>query len=51
MYANFGTEEDFGKLKKMDIDVEDKIVLIRYGVITRNKKVFRCRKYLKSVHV
>ena len=39
VYANFGTEADFRDLKKLNVDVKGKIVLIRYGSISRNKKV------------
>ena len=39
MYANFGTEEDFGKLKDLDVSVKDKIVIIRQGRIFRGNKV------------
>ena len=39
IYANFGTEEDFRTLKQLHVDVKEKIVLIRYGSISRTKKV------------
>ena len=39
VYANFGTEEDFGKLKDLDVSVKDKIVIIRQGRIFRGNKV------------
>ena len=39
MYANFGTEEDFGKLKDLGVSVKDKIVIIRQGRIFRGNKV------------
>ena len=38
MYANFGTEEDFGKLKDLGVSVKDKIVIIRQGRIFRGNK-------------
>jgi N-acetylated-alpha-linked acidic dipeptidase len=31
VYANFGTREDFQRLEEMGIDVQDKIVIARYG--------------------
>lgn len=31
VYANYGTKEDFERLKKMGIDIKDKIVIARYG--------------------
>ena len=39
VYANFGSDEDFRQLKKMGIFCKDKILLIRYGRLARNKKV------------
>ena len=39
MYANFGTEEDFGKLKDLGVSVKNKIVIIRQGRIFRGNKV------------
>ena len=39
MYANFGTKEDFGKLKDLGVSVKDKIVIIRQGRIFRGNKV------------
>ena len=39
VYANFGTEEDFGKLKDLGVSVKDKIVIIRQGRIFRGNKV------------
>ena len=40
VYANFGTEENFSKLKAMDVSVKDKIVLVRGGEIFRGNKVW-----------
>lgn len=31
VYANYGRKEDFEQLKEMDVDVEGKIVIARYG--------------------
>ena len=31
VYANFGTREDFQRLEEMGVDVQDKIVIARYG--------------------
>ena len=39
VYANFGSDGDFRQLKKMGIFCKDKILLIRYGGLARNKKV------------
>ena len=39
VYANFGAEEDFGKLKDLGVSVKDKIVIIRQGRIFRGNKV------------
>lgn len=39
VYANFGTEADFRALVKLGIDVKDTILLIRYGTVSRNKKI------------
>ena len=39
VYANFGTEEDFGKLKDLGVSVKDKIVITRQGRIFRGNKV------------
>jgi len=45
VYANFGEEEDFRELKRMGVDVQGKIVLIRYGSISRNKKIKYAERY------
>ncbi|XP_047143288.1 N-acetylated-alpha-linked acidic dipeptidase 2 isoform X1 [Hydra vulgaris] len=47
VYANFGTEHDFNKLEEMGIDLSNKIVLVRYGTISRNKKI----KYAEKKNV
>ena len=39
VYANFGTEKDFRKLKEMGVSVKDKIVIIRQGRVFRGNKV------------
>lgn len=39
MYANFGTVEDFRKLKAMGVSLKDKIVLVRQGRVFRGNKV------------
>lgn len=39
VYANFGTEEDFKKLKAMGVSVKNKIVLARQGRVFRGNKV------------
>jgi len=39
VYANFGTEKDFKKLKDMGVSVKDKIVIVRQGRVFRGNKV------------
>ena len=39
MYANYGKQEDFRKLKDMGVSIKDKIVLFRSGSIFRGNKV------------
>ena len=39
VYANFGTEKDFDYLQKNGIDLKNSIALVRYGQISRAKKV------------
>uniref|UniRef100_A0A7E4VXM3 N-acetylated-alpha-linked acidic dipeptidase 2 n=1 Tax=Panagrellus redivivus TaxID=6233 RepID=A0A7E4VXM3_PANRE len=45
VYANYGREEDFEKLKEIGISVKDKIVVIRYGRCYRGNKVKLAQKY------
>jgi N-acetylated-alpha-linked acidic dipeptidase len=40
VYANYGTPDDFDKLKQMDVDVRGKIVIVRYGQNFRGVKAF-----------
>jgi len=40
VYANFGSPEDFDKLKQMNVDVRGKIVIARYGQNFRGVKAF-----------
>lgn len=40
VYANYGSPEDFDKLKEMNIDVRGKIVIVRYGQNFRGVKAF-----------
>ncbi|MFZ0481664.1 MAG: M28 family metallopeptidase [Terriglobales bacterium] len=40
VYANYGSPEDFDKLKQMNVDVRGKIVVVRYGQNFRGVKVF-----------
>ena len=40
VYANYGTPDDFDKLKQMNIDVRGKIVIVRYGQNFRGVKAF-----------
>ena len=39
VYANFGTEKDFKKLKDIGVSVKDKIVIVRQGRVFRGNKV------------
>lgn len=39
VYANFGTDKDFRKLKDMGVSVKNKIVIVRQGRIFRGNKV------------
>ena len=40
VYANYGTPDDFDKLKQMKVDVRGKIVIVRYGQNFRGVKAF-----------
>lgn len=40
VYANYGTVEDFNRLRELGVDVRDKIVLARYG---RNYRGFKAK--------
>ncbi len=40
VYANYGSPEDFEKLKQMKVDVRGKIVIVRYGQNFRGVKAF-----------
>ncbi len=44
VYANYGTPADFEQLAKMDISVEGRIVLARYGQVFRGLKVREAEK-------
>lgn len=44
VYANYGRPDDFAALKKLGVDVEGKIVLVRYGEIFRGLKVRNAQK-------
>lgn len=48
VYANFGTEEDFRKLKVMGVSVKNKIVLVRQGRVFRGNKVCTMPTYLNK---
>lgn len=39
VYANYGTKEDFAHLKELGVDIQGKIVVVRYGKIFRGLKV------------
>lgn len=40
VYANYGSPDDFDKLKEMNVDVRGKIVIVRYGENFRGVKAF-----------
>ena len=40
VYANYGSPEDFDKLKHLGVDVQGKIVIVRYGENFRGVKAF-----------
>src|ERR1022692_2781064 len=40
VYANYGSPEDFDRLKQMNVDVRGKIVIVRYGLNFRGVKAF-----------
>jgi N-acetylated-alpha-linked acidic dipeptidase len=40
VYANYGSPEDFDKLKQLGVDVRGKIVIVRYGQNFRGVKAF-----------
>src|SRR6266567_2885857 len=40
VYANYGSPEDFDKLKQMNVDVRGKIIIVRYGQNFRGVKAF-----------
>ncbi len=44
VYANYGRPEDFATLERLGIDVEGKIVLVRYGEVFRGLKVRNAQK-------
>eukprot|EP00850_Spirogloea_muscicola_P006775 SM000032S12159 [mRNA] locus=s32:926447:931761:- [translate_table: standard] len=45
VYANYGRTEDFETLIELDVDVDDAIVVTRYGKIFRGDKVANAAKY------
>jgi N-acetylated-alpha-linked acidic dipeptidase len=40
VYANYGSPDDFDKLKKLNVDVRGKVVIVRYGQNFRGVKAF-----------
>ena len=40
VYANYGSPEDFDRLKQLGVDVRGKIALVRYGQNFRGVKAF-----------
>jgi N-acetylated-alpha-linked acidic dipeptidase len=40
VYANYGSPDDFDKLKRLGVDVQGKIVIVRYGENFRGVKAF-----------
>ena len=45
VYANYGSPQDFDKLKQLKVDVQGKIVLVRYGDNFRGVKAFLAQQY------
>jgi len=45
VYANYGSPEDFDKLKQLKVDVKDKIVLVRYGENFRGVKALLAQQH------
>ena len=45
VYANYGSPDDFDKLKQMNVDVRGKIVIVRYGQNFRGVKAFVAQEH------
>ena len=45
VYANYGSPEDFERLKRLKIDVRRKIILVRYGENFRGVKAFVAQEH------
>jgi N-acetylated-alpha-linked acidic dipeptidase len=45
VYANYGAPQDFDKLKQLKVDVQGKIVLVRYGENFRGVKAFVAQEH------
>ncbi|HXZ43155.1 MAG TPA: M28 family metallopeptidase [Terriglobales bacterium] len=45
VYANYGSPQDFDKLKQLKIDVRGKIVIVRYGENFRGVKAFVAQEH------
>jgi len=45
VYANYGSPEDFERLKRLKIDVKDKVILVRYGENFRGVKAFVAQEH------
>ena len=45
VYANYGSPEDFDRLKQLNIDVRGKIVIVRYGENFRGVKVLVAQEH------
>jgi N-acetylated-alpha-linked acidic dipeptidase len=45
VYANYGSPQDFERLKQMKVDVRGKIVLVRYGENFRGVKAFVAQEH------
>jgi len=45
VYANYGSPEDFDRLKQMNVDVRGKIVIVRYGENFRGVKVLIAQEH------
>jgi N-acetylated-alpha-linked acidic dipeptidase len=44
VYANYGTPDDFAALERLGVEVEGKVVLVRYGAVFRGLKVRNAQK-------
>ncbi len=45
VYANYGTPDDFARLDQMHIDLQGKIIIMRYGINFRGVKVYLAQQH------